>query len=133
MGLPAALIASWPLAACDDDSAGPAGDDTMTDEEVVALVDGLTAVAGLIGADAATPVVDQPAVQCPMAGTMGFSARVTPDSTATTRTIRTELVVTPQNRRFTARGATFTANGAPDVRQVGEVTIVGLSERVGGS
>lgn len=78
MGLPAALIASWPLAACDDDSAGPAGDDTLTDEEVVALVDGLTAVAGLIGADAATPVVDQPAVQCPMAGTMGFSARVTP-------------------------------------------------------
>lgn len=63
----------------------------------------------------------------------GFRHESPPDSTATTRTIRTELVVTPQNRRFTARGATLTANGAPDVRQVGEVTIVGLSERVGGS
>lgn len=38
--------------------------------------------------------------------------------------------MTPQNCRFTVRGATFTANGAPDVREVGEVTIVGLSERL---
>ena len=56
MGLPAALIASWSLAACDDDSAGPAGDDTLTAEEGVALVDGLTAVAGLTAAPMPRPL-----------------------------------------------------------------------------
>ena len=130
LGLPAALIALLAVAACDDDSAAPAGDDALTAEEATALVDGLAAVAGLVGTDATALVTDRPEVNCPMGGTVGQSATVTPESTGSSQIIRMQLVMTPQNCRFTARGATFTANGAPDVRQVGEVTIIGLSERI---
>ena len=130
LGLPAALIALLAVVACDDDSAGPAGDDALTAEEARALVDGLAAVAGLVSTDATALVADRPEVNCPLGGTVRQSGTVTPESTGSSTIIRTELVMTPQNCQFAARGTTFTANGAPDVRQVGEVTIIGLSERI---
>ena len=66
----------------------------------------------------------------PAGGVVGFSGTATADSTANTKVLRTDIVMTPQNCRFAADGMTFTASGAPDVRQTGAVTITGFFERV---
>ena len=114
-------------AACNDDPAVPAVD-TLNDDEVVALVHGLATVGQLT--DTEMPEAGAPAVQCPLGGVVAFSGTVTADSTATTKTLRSEIVMTPQDCRFEARGTTFTASGAPDIRQTGDVTITGFFEQI---
>ena len=129
LGPLAVLIALMAVAACDDSTA-PTGEDALTEAEAVALVDGLAVVARLVSDDAASPVPAEPVVQCPLGGTVGFSVTATTDSTAAGQVLSSETVVTPRNCQFTARGTTFTANGAPDVRQSGDLTITGFFERV---
>ena len=116
------------VAACHD-SARPADDNALTDAEVVALVDGLAVVGGLTGVAAATPVVDPPPADCPLGGTAGLLRRVVADTVAPVLVLSSDLVMTPRNCQFTARGATFTVNGAPDVRQSGQVRVTGHFER----
>lgn len=131
--LPVALIAVLAVAACDDNSAGPDGDrpNALTNAEVEALVDGLAVVGGLTGVAAVTPVVDPPPTDCPLGGTVDLLRRVVTDTvTIPLLVLRSDLVMTPHNCRFRARGTTFTANGAPDVRQVGRVRITGRYENV---
>ena len=114
-------------AACNDDPAVPAVD-TLNDDEVVALVHGLATVGQLTNTE--MPEAGEPAVQCPLGGVVAFSGTVTADSTATSKTLRSEIVMTPQDCRFEARGTTFTASGAPDIRQTGDVTITGFFEQI---
>lgn len=126
----AALSALLAVAACDD-TVRPVQDDGLTEAEVVALVDGLAAVGGLTGVAAATPVVDPPAIDCPLGGKVDLLRRVIADTVTTPLLVlRSDLVMTPHDCRFEARGVTFTANGAPDVRQVGRIRITGQYEKV---
>lgn len=118
-------LGAW---ACDDDTARPGGDDALTEAEAVALVDGLAAVGRLTNTDAAS--AGEPTVQCPLGGVVDFSGSFTTDSTANTVILRSEIVMTPRDCGFTARGTTITATGAPDVRQTGAVTVTGFYERV---
>lgn len=126
-----ALIALLAVAACDDDTVRPAQDNGLTEAEVVALVDGLAAVGGLTGVNAATPAVDPPAIDCPLGGKVDLLRRVIADTVTTPLLVlRSDLVMTPRDCQFEARGVTFTANGAPDVRQVGRIRITGQYEKV---
>ena len=127
----AALIAFLAVAACDSDTAKPSVPDALTAEEVVALVEGLAEVGRLTGDTAtATPTPNGSTAECPLGGTIAISGTITADSAESNQILRSDLVVTPQSCRFTARGATFTATGAPNFRQVGDVTITGLFEQV---
>lgn len=126
-----ALIALLAVAACDDDTVQPADDNALTEAEVVALVDGLAAVGGLTGVAAATPAVDPPAIDCPLGGKVDLLRRVVADTVTTPLLVlSSDLVMTPRDCRFEARGVTFIANGAPDVRQVGRIRITGQYEKV---
>lgn len=125
---PAVLVVLLASAACDDDTVRPARNDTLTQAEVVALVDGLAEVGRLTDTDAAR--AGEPELQCPLGGVVGFSGTVTTDSTANRQVLRSEIVMTPRDCRFAADGTTFTASGAPDVRQTGELTITGFFEQI---
>lgn len=125
---PAVLVVLLAPAACDDNTVRPADNDTLSQAEVVALVDGLAVVGRLTDTD--PDRAGEPALQCPLGGVVGFSGTATADSTGNTRVLRSEIVMTPQDCRFAVDGVTFTANGAPNVRQTGDVTITGFFEQI---
>ncbi len=113
--------------ACNDRVSEPEKDDALTEAEVVALVHGLAAVGRLTATDS---TASEPTATCPLGGDVGFSGTVSADSTETTQILRSEIVMVPRACRFTARNVTFTADGAPNVRQVGATTITGFFEEI---
>lgn len=127
-GLLAALGAALASGACNDRGVSKLQkEDVLTEAEVVALVHGLAAVGRLTATDSSS---SEPTSTCPLGGDVGFSGSFSADSTETTRILRSEIVMVPRACRFTARNVTFTADGAPNVRQVGATTITGFFEEV---
>lgn len=118
--------------ACEDRVSQPSEDDALTEDEVMALVHGLAVVGRLVPADSAASgsSASEPTATCPLGGSVEFSGTTSADSTETTRILRSDLTMVPQACRFTARDVTFTADGAPHVRQVGDLTITGFFEEV---
>lgn len=123
----AALGVALASGACNDRVSEPQKDDVLTEAEVVALVHGLAAVGRLTPTDSSAT---KPTSTCPLGGDVRFSGSVSTDSTETTRILRSEITVVPRGCRFTARNVTFTADGAPNIRQVGAVAITGFFEEV---
>lgn len=102
--------------------------DALTEAEVVALIQGLSAVSP----DVTDPGdrIGAPAT-CPSGGQVAFSGNATADGTDSTRlVVRADITMVPQACRFPAGGVTFTIDGAPNIRQVGTTTLINSLEQM---
>jgi hypothetical protein len=124
-----ALLFSMSIAACGGDSGTEPEVDALTESEVTALMAALESMGALetggttaeleVGANSTT----QP---CPLGGVIEVSGDITDHSAGDTLAFEFDVTVVHQACIVSGNGLTFTLSGSPSLRQVGNVSLVGL-------
>lgn len=117
-----AVLSAITLAAACNDSTEPE-EDTLTDTEVVALVEALVVLGQGEGSDTSDvplPSEADTTVACPLGGEMDVVVALAADDQGV---IQINVALTPNGCMVSRGGVDFTLDGNPDIRSSGQVTL----------